>query len=71
MQSFCNFLNKALNQKTSLTKIVQFGMMFENVIQKVRAKLSFRHKAVILSLSKQSIGSKNFFHKNCSVWYDI
>ena len=34
-------------------------------------KLSFSHNAVILSLSKQRIGSKNFFNKNCSVWYDI
>ena len=37
MQSFCHFLNKALDQTTFLTKIVQFGMIFENVITKSKS----------------------------------
>ena len=31
----------------------------------------FTHKAVVSSLSKLSIKSKNFFYKSCSVWYAI
>ena len=71
MQSFRHFLNKAFDQKTSLTKIVQFGMIFDNVIQKVKVKLSFRHKAVISSLSKLSTKSNRLFYKTCLFWHAI
>ena len=37
----------------------------------MKVKLSFGHKAVISSLSKLNIESKNFFYKSCSVWYAI
>ena len=37
----------------------------------MKVKLSFVHKAVILSLSKLNIESKSFFQKSCSVWYAI
>ena len=60
-----------MDQKTSLTTIVQFGMIFESFIQKVKVKLSCGQKAVILSLAMLSIDSKNFFDKNGSVWYAI
>ena len=46
-------------------------MLFENNTKKVKVKLSFGHKAVISSLSKLNIESKNFFYKSCSVWYAI
>ena len=36
-------------------------MLFENVTHKVKVKLSFGHKAVVLLLSKLNIESKNFF----------
>ena len=67
-QSFCHFLNKALDQKTSLTKIVQFGMIFEKVIQKVKVKLSCDQKPVIWSISILSIDSKNFFLQK---WFSL
>ena len=53
--SFFHFLNKTLNQKTSCTKVGQFGMLFENVTKKVKVKLSFGQTAVISSLSKLNI----------------
>ena len=37
----------------------------------MKVKLSFGHKAVISSLSKLGIKSKNFFYKGYSVWYAI
>ena len=52
---FAVFLNKVSDQKTSLTKIVQFGMIFENITYKVKVKLSFGHRAVISILSKLNI----------------
>ena len=48
-----------MNQITYVTKVVQFGMIFE----KVKLKMSFGHKAVILSLSKLNIESKTSFTK--------
>ena len=30
-QSFCHFINQTLNQKTSFTKVANFGMLFEDV----------------------------------------
>ena len=59
------------NQKTSFTKIAQFGMLFESVSWNVKVKLSFGHKTVISSLSKLNIKSKNFFDKSCSIWYAV
>ena len=35
-------------------------MLYENVAKKVKVKMSFGHKAVISSLSKLNIKSKNF-----------
>ena len=46
-------------------------MLFENVSYEVKVKLSFGHKAVILSLSKLIIKSKKFFYVSYSVWYAI
>ena len=43
-------------------------MLFDNITKNLKVKLSFGHKAVILSLSKLNIESKNFFYKSCSVW---
>ena len=60
-----------IKSKTSFTKVLQFGMLFENVTKNVKVKLSFGLKAVILSLFKLNIESKNFFYKICSVWYAI
>ena len=37
----------------------------------MKVKLSFGHKAVISSLSKLNMESKNFFYKSCLVWYAI
>ena len=71
LQSFCYFLNYASNQKISFTKVVQFAMLIEIVIQKAKFKLSFAHKPFISSLSKLNIVFKNFSHKSCSVWYAI
>ena len=68
-QSFTHFVNYALNPKTPPTKDVWFGMLFEYVTLKLKVKLSFGHKAVISSLSKLNIESKNFFYRSCSVWY--
>ena len=68
MQSFRHFLSKASDQKTSLTKIVQFGMIFEKVIQKVKVELSCGKKAVISSISILSIDSKNFFLQK---WFSL
>ena len=56
--------------KTSFTKVVQFGMLFDNVAYKVKVELSFGHKAVVSSLFKLNIVvSKNLFYKSWSVWY--
>ena len=55
--------------KKFFTKGVQFGNLFENAIKIVKVMLSFGLKAVILSLSKLNIESKNFCCKSCSVWY--
>ena len=60
-----------IESKTSLTKVVKFGMPFENITLKVKVKLSFGQKAVISSLSKLNIESKNFIFQSCSVWYAI
>ena len=55
-------------------KIILFQKLFslicylDNVTKNLKVKLSFGHKAVILSLSKLNIESKNFFYKSCSVW---
>ena len=68
MQSFRHFLNKASDQKTSLTKIVQFGMIFEKVIQKVKVKLSCGQRALISSLSILIIDSKDFFLQK---WFSL
>ena len=38
-------------------------MLYENVTEQVKGKLSFGHKAVISSLSKLNIESKYFFTK--------
>ena len=70
-QSFCHFLNKSWNQKISFTKVVQFGMLFENVSKEVKDKRLFGRKAFILSLSKLIIESKDFFLQSCSLWYAI
>ena len=56
-----------IESKGFFTKVVQFGMPFENVTKKVKVKLSFGQIAVISSLSKLNIESKSFFYKNCSV----
>ena len=45
MQSLYHFLNKASDQKTSFTKIVQFGIIFEKVKQNVKVKLSCGQKS--------------------------
>ena len=47
-----------MESKTFFTKIAQFGMLLENITEKVKVKLSFSHKAVILSLSKLNIRAK-------------
>ena len=47
-----------MESKTSFTKIAQFGMLLENITEKVKVKLSFGHKAVISSLSKLNIRAK-------------
>ena len=70
-QSFRHFLNSTPNQKTSFIKVLQFGMLFENSTSKVKVKLSFGHKAVISSLSKLNIETKNLFYKSCSVWFAL
>ena len=36
-----HFVNQASNQRPSFTKVVQFGMLFENVTKNVKVKLSF------------------------------
>ena len=59
----------ASNPKQYFIKVVQFDMLFENVIEKVKVMLSFGHKEVILSLFKRNIVSKNLFYKSLSVWY--
>ena len=46
------------NPYTSFIKVVELGVLFENVWWKVKAKPSFGYKAVILSLSKLFIESK-------------
>ena len=46
-----HFVNQASNQRPSFTKVVQFGMLFENV----KVKLSFVQKSPISSISKRSI----------------
>ena len=46
-----------IESKTYFTKVVYFGMLFENTSWKVKIKLSFAHKAVILSLSTLIIKS--------------
>ena len=45
-------LSNPSNQKTSFAEVVQFGMLLEYIIKKVKVKLLFGHKPVILSLSK-------------------
>ena len=52
-----------MDQKIHLTKVVQFGMVFEDITYKVKVKLLFDHKVVILSLSKLNIESKTLFKK--------
>ena len=47
-----------MESKTFFTKIAQFGMLLENITEKVKVKLSFSHKAVISSLSKLNIRAK-------------
>ena len=37
----------------------------------MKVKLLFGQKAVVWSLSKLNIESKNFFYKSCSVWYAV
>ena len=64
-QSFCHFLKKSSNQKTSFLIVVQFGMLLKEITEKVKVKLSFCYKSVILSLPKPNIESKNFFYKSC------
>ena len=39
--------------KTSFTKVAQFGILFENVLYKIKVNLSFSHKAVIWSQRSQ------------------
>ena len=46
-------------------------MSFMLNIWYLKVKMSFGPKAVISSLSKLNIESKNFFYKRCSVWYAI
>ena len=46
-------------------------MLFQNVSKIVKVNLSFGEKAVISSLCKLNIKSKNFFYKRCSVFYVI
>ena len=41
--------------KASFTKVVHYGMLFENVSQTVKVKLAFVHKAVILSQTYQRL----------------
>ena len=41
-------------------KVVQFGLIFENVISKGKGKALFGHKSIISSRSKLNIKSKNF-----------
>ena len=50
-----------IKSKNSFTKVVQFGMLFENVVYKVKVKRSFSHKEDISSVSKPNIESENFF----------
>ena len=51
-----------IKSKTSFTKGVQFGMLFENVSYK---------EEVILSLSILNIESNELFYRSCLNWYDI
>ena len=46
--------------KTSFTKVAQFGMLLENIKEKVKVKLSFGHKPVISSFTKLNIKAKTF-----------
>ena len=41
-----------IESKNFFTKVVQFGILCENFIEKVKVKMSFGHKTVISSLSK-------------------
>ena len=41
----------SIKSKTSFTKVIPFGMLFENVVSKLKDKLSFSRKVGILSLS--------------------
>ena len=59
--SFCHNQNYESNQKSSFTKVVQLSMPFKNGSLKVKVKLSFGHRAVILSVSKLNTESENFF----------
>ena len=54
----------------SFTKVVQFGILFEDVLYKKKVNLLFTHKVGISSF-KLNIKSKNVFYKSCSVWYAI
>ena len=68
-----------IESKTYFTKVAQFGILlgiikykiFEKVAYKVKVELSFGLKAIILSLSKLTIKSENFFYKSCSFRYAI
>ena len=53
------------NHKTPLLIVVQFFMLLKEITEKVKVKLSFCYKSVILSLPKPNIESKNFFYKSC------
>ena len=49
-----------IESKTSFTKVVQFGMLFEIISSKVKVKKSLGHKAVISHIGDNSLVEK--FH---------
>ena len=50
-----------MKQKTCFTKFVKFGLLFENVTSKVKVKLSFGQKEVIVKTSFTKVKVKLSF----------
>ena len=69
--SFYDVMSDSIKHCSILSSISLHSRVLTNIVQKAKVKLSFGQKAVISSLSKLNIESKNFFYKSCSVWYAI
>ena len=69
--SFYDVMSDSIKHCSILSSISLHSRVWTNIVQKAKAKLSFGQKAVISSLSKLTIESKNFVCKSCSVWYAI